>query len=97
MMLAMRTCIRAAVVSLCLGVTMLAQACGGDTSASGGADRGVSAGATLRAVRARGTVRCGITQGTGFATPDDAGRWQGFDVDFCRALAVALFDDPDKV
>jgi general L-amino acid transport system substrate-binding protein len=42
-------------------------------------------------------VKCGITQGAGFATPDDAGRWRGFDVDFCRALAVALFNDPDKV
>jgi general L-amino acid transport system substrate-binding protein len=80
---------------LCVGVMALAQACG--STPSGGGDRGASAGATLRAVRARGAVRCGITQGTGFATPDDAGRWQGFDVDFCRALAVALFDDPNKV
>jgi len=42
-------------------------------------------------------VKCGITQGAGFATPDDSGRWRGFDVDFCRALAVALFNDPNKV
>jgi general L-amino acid transport system substrate-binding protein len=55
-----------------------------------------STGSTLRAVRARGTVKCGITPGAGFATPDDAGQWHGFDVDFCRALAVALFNDPTK-
>ena len=53
-------------------------------------------GSTLKAVRARGTVKCGITPGAGFATPDDAGQWHGFDVDFCRAIAVALFNDPSK-
>jgi general L-amino acid transport system substrate-binding protein len=41
-------------------------------------------------------VRCGISQAAGFATPDDRGAWRGFDVDFCRALAVALFDDTTK-
>lgn len=84
-----------AVRAVCAGaLAAIAVACGGSSpgAASGGSD-----GATLRAIRARGTLECGITQGAGFATPDDAGRWQGFDVDFCRALAVALFDDPDKV
>jgi general L-amino acid transport system substrate-binding protein len=59
-------------------------------TASGNASR------TLQAIRARGVVRCGITPGAGFAVPDDNGQWQGFDVDFCRALAVALFNDPTK-
>lgn len=68
----------------------------GAGAASNPAGRG-EAGAALQAIRARGSVRCGITQGAGFATPDDAGRWRGFDVDFCRALAVALFNDPEKV
>ena len=54
-------------------------------------------GGTLRAVRARGAVKCGITQGAGFATADDSGHWRGFDIDFCRALAVALFNDASKV
>jgi general L-amino acid transport system substrate-binding protein len=53
-------------------------------------------GATLQAIRARGVVRCGITAGAGFAAPDDAGQWQGFDIDFCRAIAVAVFNDPTK-
>ena len=71
-------------------------ACGGDAPrASAASNGGVSS--TLGAVRARGALKCGITEAGGFATPDDAGRWRGFDVDFCRALAVALFDDPDKV
>lgn len=70
-------------------------ALGSGAASNGGA--GSAGGATLRAVRARGSVKCGITEGAGFATPDDVGRWKGFDVDFCRAMAVALFDDPDKV
>jgi general L-amino acid transport system substrate-binding protein len=78
----------------------------GLASCSGGAPNGSAGtstsarrgqGATLSAVRARGAVKCGITQGAGFATPDDSGRWRGFDVDFCRALAVALFNDSNKV
>ena len=70
-------------------------ACGsaGGTSTS----RPDGVGRTLSAVRARGTVMCGITQGAGFATPDDSGNWRGFDVDFCRALAAAVFNDPRKV
>ena len=51
---------------------------------------------TLDAIRARGVVRCGITPGAGFASATDSGQWQGFDVDFCRALAVAVFNDPSK-
>lgn len=68
----------------------------GDTSAASGVARGTG-GATLRAVRARGAVKCGISQATGFATPDDDGEWRGFDADFCRAIAVAVFGDPAKV
>lgn len=67
-----------------------------DTTAGGGT-RGSASGATLRAVRSRGVVRCGISQAAGFATPNDAGDWQGFDIDFCRAIAVAVFGDPTKV
>ena len=68
-------------------------------SAPGATPNDAAGGATptLSAIRARGAVKCGITEGAGFATPDDAGRWRGFDVDFCRALGVALFDDPEKV
>ena len=33
----------------------------------------------------------------GFAIPDDQNNWTGFDVDFCRALAAAIFNDPQKV
>ena len=53
---------------------------------------------TLKAVRARGEVRCGVNpELPGFAFRDNGGRWRGFNVDFCRALAAAVLGKPDKV
>jgi general L-amino acid transport system substrate-binding protein len=54
--------------------------------------------ATLDDVKSKGYLDCGVTTGlAGFAAPDDSGKWQGFDVDFCRAVSAAIFGDPDKV
>lgn len=54
--------------------------------------------ATLSAVKARGSLSCGVSQGlAGFSQADASGKWSGFDVDFCRAIAAAIFDDPNKV
>jgi general L-amino acid transport system substrate-binding protein len=55
------------------------------------------AGATLDAITARGAIKVGVGTSPGFFAPDSAGRWQGFFVDFGRALAIAVFNDPDKV
>jgi len=53
---------------------------------------------TLDAIRARGTLVCGINTGVaGFSLPDSRGVWQGLDVEMCRGLAVAIFNDPEKV
>jgi general L-amino acid transport system substrate-binding protein len=53
---------------------------------------------TLKAVQDRGQLVCGAN-GTlaGFGLPDPQGNWTGFDVDFCRAIAAAIFNDPTKV
>ena len=52
---------------------------------------------TLKRTIRRGDVLCGVNKGLpGFAIPDDKGNWSGFDVDFCRAVAAAIFDDPNK-
>ncbi len=54
--------------------------------------------ATLDDVKAKGFVQCGVHTGlTGFAAPDDQGNWKGFDSDFCKAVAAAIFGDPEKV
>ena len=59
---------------------------------------GQASAATLDDVRARGHLNCGINTGlVGFAAPDDKGVWRGFDVDFCRAVAAAVFGDATKV
>jgi len=52
---------------------------------------------TLKRTIRRGEVLCGVNAGLpGFSIPDDKGNWTGFDVDFCRAIAAAIFDDPKK-
>lgn len=57
-----------------------------------------AAGLTLKAVKARGYLQCGVSQGLpGFSNPDDKGDWTGIDVDLCRAVAAAIFGDDSKV
>src|SRR5205085_1090333 len=53
---------------------------------------------TLKRTRHRDAVLCGVNPGLpGFASADEKGIWSGFDVDFCRAIAAAVFDDARKV
>jgi general L-amino acid transport system substrate-binding protein len=57
-----------------------------------------SAQSRLDRVRQRGFLNCGISPGVvGFARVDDRGRFTGFDVDICRAVATAIFGTADKV
>jgi general L-amino acid transport system substrate-binding protein len=57
-----------------------------------------SAANTFDSVKARGTLVCGVNTGlAGFAQPDSQGVWRGFDVDYCKAVAAALFGDASKV
>ena len=53
---------------------------------------------TLDEVKKRGMLNCGSNgQLAGLGLPDQQGTWAGLDVDFCRALAAAIFNDPNKV
>lgn len=53
--------------------------------------------ATLDDVKANGAVVCGVSQGLpGFSNPDSDGNWTGLDVDYCRAVAAAVFGDATK-
>ena len=53
---------------------------------------------TLDDVKARGALNCGANgQLPGFGMPDSQGVWTGLDVDFCRAIAAAIFNDATKV
>ena len=45
---------------------------------------------TLDAVKAKGFVQCGVSQGLpGFSNADDSGKWTGIDVDLCRSNCSA--------
>lgn len=58
----------------------------------------LAAAQTLDAVRERGFLVCGSSgQLAGFAQQDVDGRWSGFDADLCRALAAAIFGNPDLI
>ncbi len=53
---------------------------------------------TLKTIKDRGVLFCGVSQGiAGFSVRSPQGEWTGFDVDYCRALAAAIFSDVSKV
>lgn len=56
------------------------------------------AGPTVDAIKKRGQLVCGVSQGSaGLSLADGQGRWTGLDVDICKALAAATLGSPDKV
>ena len=55
------------------------------------------AGPTLDKITARGNIKVGVGTTPGFFSPDSNGRWQGFFIDYGRALAITVFGDPEKV
>lgn len=56
------------------------------------------AASTLDDVRERDQLICGVSEGlSGFSQTDAGGKWHGFDVDFCKAIAAAIFGDVDKI
>ena len=74
-------------ISVLFAAAMLCLAAASATTAS-----------TLDQVKARGYLQCGSNPGlAGFGLPDDRGQWTGFDIDFCRAVAAAVFNDVTKV
>jgi general L-amino acid transport system substrate-binding protein len=59
---------------------------------------GSHSGGTLDAVKSKGFVQCGVSQGlAGFSMQGDDGKWAGIDVELCRAVAVAVFNDTNAV
>jgi len=60
----------------------------------------VTAGSFMAKIRARGYLIAGVDQSTyhfGFLNPLSGGQIEGFDIDMIRAMAKAIFGDPDKV
>ena len=58
----------------------------------------VAQGDLLDEIKERGTLVCGVNDVLpGFGSINEAGEYEGFDVDFCKAIAAALFNDPEAV
>src|SRR5215475_2627265 len=76
-------------VRVSLGMIVMALGTVASTFAHGGP--------VLEKIEERGVIRVGVGSQPGFFAPDSNGKWQGFFVDFGRALAVTVFNDPDKV
>jgi general L-amino acid transport system substrate-binding protein len=52
----------------------------------------------LAQIKTKGVLTCGVGPGlAGFGIPDAQGVWSGLDVDLCRAISAAIFNDPNKV
>lgn len=59
---------------------------------------GTASADVLENVKSKGFIACGVSgKVPGFSAPDEKGVWKGLDVDYCRALAAAVFNDPEKV
>ncbi|MGF7004754.1 amino acid ABC transporter substrate-binding protein [Aminobacter sp. BE322] len=72
--------------------------CAATAALAGVVAAGAAQAATLDTVKSRGKLICGVSLSTpGFAAADEKGRMQGFDADICRAVAAAVFGDPEKV
>ena len=70
---------------------LLLGGCGREPAGTGGHEIAAAKGSTLARIRARGTLNCAIHTGQlGMSYLDKRGRWQGFFVDYCRALAAAV-------
>jgi general L-amino acid transport system substrate-binding protein len=71
---------------------------GGLVAAAALATAPAHAGKTLDAIKARGSVVCGVNTGlAGFSAADSQGNWTGLDVDICKAVAAAVLGDGNKV
>ncbi|HEY0420700.1 MAG TPA: amino acid ABC transporter substrate-binding protein [Acetobacteraceae bacterium] len=62
------------------------------------AQMGPAPGPTVESIRKRGMLNCGVDTGIpGFAYQDNTGKWKGFDIAYCRAIAAAVLGDAEKV
>lgn len=69
-----------------------------DVGQPGGSESHRLVASTLDLVRERGTLRCGANSAmVGLSAATVEGRWEGFDVEYCRAVAAAVLGDAAKI
>jgi len=78
---------------------LLITACGTENQPNSSSNTANSPSADrLQTVKNRGKLICGINgEVSGFSFVNEKGEYSGLDVQICRAIAAALFDDPSKV
>ncbi len=77
---------------------ILALLAGAATIVAAGVSTTAASADTLKTVKERGELVCGVSKGLpGFSEADASGKWSGFDVDLCRAIAAATLGDAQKV
>lgn len=82
----------------CLSALSLTACEPGGSPGSDGLAAGGSGQSRLNVVKNRGFLICGVDGGIpGFSFVDQSGEYSGLDVDVCKAVAAALFDDPNAV
>ncbi len=84
--------------ALIMCLAMFAVACDrSDDNADSNGDKAAQGGSLLDEILERGSIKCGVNNtvpGFGF---EEGGDIVGFDIDFCKAFAAALFGDPDAI
>jgi general L-amino acid transport system substrate-binding protein len=95
------------IASVLIAAGLVLSACGGDNSGSSApsgpsgtvtVDPAQTGGSLLDAVKARGTLVCGVSQGLpGFSIQEADGSYSGFDADYCKAIAAAVLGDANAV
>ncbi len=84
--------------TLCLVVPLTACGGGQQTSQPPTGEEQGAINTRLATIKERGNLICGVNgEVPGFSFVDENGQYSGLDVDMCRAIAAALFDDPSKV
>ncbi len=82
------------IIAIVASFSLVAFACGDDDDDNGGG----GGGNTLQQVRDRGTLRCGVKDGQpGFGNIEPDGSYAGNDIEYCKAIAAAVFGDATKV
>ena len=70
---------------------------GGTIAATAALSTFAMAGETVDSIKAKGYVQCGAnTALAGFSAPTSEGKWEGLDIEFCRAVAAAILGDASK-
>jgi len=69
-----------------------------DSDDSGGEESGSGSGSVLDEVVDRDVLNCGVNNAVpGFGFQTEEGGFEGFDIDYCKAVAAAVLGDPEKV